>query len=199
MSINLTTEQIDKIGNAVIFLSHKVGEFNKTKLLKSLFLLEEWSIKKFGTPFFNLDFKLWKFGPVVEPIYRETTSGEIAIFKDYFKKNQFDEFEAVSEFDDSEFSDNDIALLYEVVDFARHKNAIDFVRVTHAPDSLWTKSAKKYGVYEDLEHERFSVTDFSIDFSMLFEHEPDTSLFDKYSSYIEYKEFTDHLKHLKSA
>lgn len=199
MSVNLTREQIDKVGNTVVFLSHKVGELNRTKLLKILFLLEQWSIERFGTPFFHLDFKLWQFGPVVEPIYQEATSGEIKIFKDYFKKNRFDEFEAITGFNDDEFSDNDITLMREMVDFARHKTAKDFVRITHAHDSLWTRTAKKFGVYEDLEHERISTTNHSIDFAMLFESEPDTPLIDKYFSYLEDKQFSNSLKQLRSA
>src|SRR5438093_79384 len=146
MPDTLTTEQIDKVGNTVIYLSTRVGELMKTKLLKIIFLLEEWSIQRFGHPFFNLDFKAWQFGPVVEPIYKEVDEGRIEIFKNYFRKNQWDEFEAVAEFNDDEFSPNEIRLLDEMVAFAKHKTGHDFIEITHREGSLWEKTATKYGI-----------------------------------------------------
>ena len=46
--IAFNKDQIDKIGNTIIFLSKNMGDLNKTKILKLLFLLEEASIKKYG-------------------------------------------------------------------------------------------------------------------------------------------------------
>jgi uncharacterized phage-associated protein len=198
MSESLSKEQIEKIGNTVIYLSTRVGELAKTKLLKLLFLLEEDSIKKFGKPFFGLNYKVWQFGPVAEPIYEELTGEEIHIFKDYFKKNQFDEFEAVKEFNDDEFSDNDISLLEERVKFARNKIAKDFVNITHAPDSLWTKTAKSHGVYEALESKELPKTDISIDFLMLFDGDADNNILEKYLSSIDNRAFSENFKVLRS-
>lgn len=198
MSESLSKEQIEKIGNSVIYLSTRVGELAKTKLLKLLFLLEEDSIKKFGKPFFGLNYKLWQFGPVAESIYQELTGEEIHIFKDYFKKNQFDEFEAIKEFNDDEFSDNDMSLLNERVNFSRNKIAKDFVDITHAPNSLWTRTAKKYGVYEDLELKKIPKTDYSIDFSMLFEGDAEKDILEKYQSSIENLRFAENFKTLRS-
>ena len=198
MQDEITIEQIEKIGNTVIYLSTRVGELARTKLLKLLFLIEEKSIKDFGKPFFGLDFKVWQFGPVVEPVYNEITDGQMHIFKDYFKKNLFDEFEAVKEFNDDEFSNNDILLLEKMVAFSRHKIAKDFVRITHAPDSLWTKTAKKYGVYEALEHGDLTKTDHSIEFSLLFESDKESYLLEKYNAYLENSLFSKNFKVLMS-
>ena len=41
----LTEEQIDKIGNALIYLTNSLGEISKTTILKLLYLLDEISIK----------------------------------------------------------------------------------------------------------------------------------------------------------
>lgn len=49
--IAFTRDQVDKIGNTIIYLSTKIPDLNKTKILKILFLLEEASIKKYGYPF----------------------------------------------------------------------------------------------------------------------------------------------------
>ena len=196
MSEKLSIEQIEKIGNTVIYLSTRVGELARTKLLKILFLIEEKSIKELGKPFFGLDFKVWQFGPVVEPVYYEITN-QVDLFKDYFRKNRFDEFEAVKQFNDDEFSINDIKLLDQMVNFARHKIASDFVRLTHAPGSLWTKTAKKHGVYEELEYGDLKTTDYNIDFSMLFENDPGSFIAEKYSNSIENSVFSQNFKKLK--
>lgn len=198
MSEKLSIEQVEKIGNTVIYLSTRVGELARTKLLKLLFLIEEKSIKESGKPFFGLDFKVWQFGPVVEPVYNEITNDKVQIFEAYFKKNRFDEFEAVKPFDDDEFSLNDIKLLDEMVAFAKHKIAKDFVRITHAPGSLWTKTAKKYGVYEDLEYGDLKTTDYSIDFSMLFENNPNHFIAEKYFASLENSIFSKNFKELKN-
>ncbi len=198
MPQELSIEQVEKIGNTVIYLSTRVGELARTKLLKLLFLIEEKSIKDFGKPFFELDFKVWQFGPVVEPIYNEVTSGEANIFKDYFKRNRFDEFIPLNGFNDDEFSNNDIHLLDEMVDFARHKIASDFVRITHGPNSLWTRTAKKYGVYQELEYGDLTKTDYSINFSMLFENDPDNYIAEKYRTSIENSIFSRNFKELLS-
>ena len=198
MPENLSIKQVEKIGNSVIYFSTRVSELSKTKLLKLLFLLEEGSIKKYGKPFFNLDFKVWQFGPVVKTIYHELTGENVDIFKDYFTKNQFDEFEKLKDFSDDEFSDNDIALLDELVNFSKHKIAKDFVDHTHALDSLWTKTAKKFGVYEDLENRKIATTNYTIDFSMLFEGDVESNLLEKYNASIENKSFSKNFKEIKS-
>lgn len=194
MSVQLTNEQIAKVGNTVIYLSNGVSELMRTKLLKLLFLIEEKSIKESGKPFFNLDFKIWQFGPVVEPIYNEMTNQETNIFQDYFRKNQFDEFIAVNGFDDDEFSNNDIALLDKMIDFARHKIAQDFVRITHSKESLWRKSALEHGILEQLESKVLSTTDFSINFLRLFDGDEDSYIFEKYVCFLENSTFSNNFK-----
>jgi hypothetical protein len=64
--MRLCDNQIDKVGNSIIYLSEKIGELSKTKDLKLISILDELSIKKSGIPFFNLKYKVWKFSPVLE-------------------------------------------------------------------------------------------------------------------------------------
>ena len=97
-------------------------------------------------------------------------------------------------FNDDEFSVNDIKLLDYIVGFSRHKIAKDFVNITHAKDSLWRKSAIKYGIYDDLLHNRLKKTNYSIDFFMLFEDMPDSYIFEKYNSYLENFAFSENFK-----
>ena len=173
MSTKLTPRQVEKIGNTLIYLSKKVSELNKTKILKLLFFLEEASIKKYGYPFFGVDFKIWVRGPVLENVFFDFDQASPVLFKDYVKRDQHDRglYIATNEFNDDEFSENDIKLLDEICRFAKHKNANDLVEISHKSDSLWEKSAKKYSVFDDLIKERLFTTPYLIDFSFLFEND----------------------------
>lgn len=165
-----TSSQIEKLGNTLIYLANGVSELNKTKILKLLFLIEEESIKKHGYPFFGFNFELWQFGPVLKEVHAELSNPELYVLGKYIKRAKWDDsmYEAVKEFNDDEFSDWDIEILESIVLFAKNKIAKDFVAITHADDSLWTQTAKKYGVLDDLEQRKIATTDHLIDFTLLF-------------------------------
>lgn len=197
MPTPLTKYQIDKIGNSIIYLGENVSELSKTKLLKLLFLLEEQSIKGYGTPFFGIDFKIWQFGPVAQPIFDGLTEIDNHFLSEYIQKNKFDEYEGVAKFVDDEFSNNDIAILDWAVNFARHKLAEDLVKHTHSKESLWRRGAIKHGVYEQFLKKELTYTDHNIDFTLLFENDPEGHLVDKYISAIENLEFSKKYKEIK--
>jgi len=194
MSNVFTNQQINKIGNSIIYLSTKVGDLNKTKILKLLFLLEEASVKKYGTPFFGIDFQLWKLGPVLKDVYIDLSDENITLLKDYIKRADYNpsEYVGIKDFEDDEFSDNDIYLLEKVIEFSKNKTARDLVNYTHGENSLWRKSAIKNGVLEQLEAKTLNSTEFNIDFSLLFEE--NNFLKEKYDSAVENLEFKKHLK-----
>ncbi|MDD2983849.1 MAG: DUF4065 domain-containing protein [Crocinitomicaceae bacterium] len=86
MYIKLTDNQIDKVGSSIVYLSGKIGKITKTQALKLIYILDELSIKKSGIPFFNLKYKVWKFGPVSEELFIDLSS-EIAMLKKYVEKS----------------------------------------------------------------------------------------------------------------
>ena len=166
-----TSQQIEKLGNTLIYLANGVSELNKTKILKLLFLIEEASIKKHGYPFFGFKFEVWQFGPVLKEVHEELSNQDLYALGEYIKRTRWDAsiYEATKDFNDDEFSDWDLEILDQMISFAKNKIAKDFVDITHAKDSLWTKTAAKYGVLEDLENRKRATTDYLIDFSMLFQ------------------------------
>lgn len=198
MATEFTKNQIDKVGHSIIFLGQRVSELTKTKLLKLLFLLEEKSIKEFGTPFFGVDFKIWQYGPVAPPLFEALTNTQDSFLAEYIIKNEFDEYEGVIHFNDDEFSDNDIWVLEWAVGFARHKIAEDLVHHTHSPQSLWRRGAIKHGVYDKFMKKQLTYTDFKIDFTLLFENDKEGFLQEKYDSAIENLEFSKKYKEVKS-
>jgi len=189
-----TSDQIDKLGNALIYLIERMGSLPKTSLLKLVYIIEEKSIEKRSMPFFNLDFEVWQFGPVCQNLYVEFTE-EPTILKNYIKKrsttNSF-VFDKVSNFNDDEFSDSDIALLDEIINEFSGANCSDLVQYTHRENSLWYNTAKANGVLEALLKEETHTTDLKIDFTELMKDEPS-----KLGFYNEHKEFLSFVSSLK--
>jgi hypothetical protein len=102
-------------------------------------------------------------------------------------------FRGLTDFNDDEFSDNDIALLHIITDFAKNKSAFTLVEHTHSQNSLWRKSAIQNGVLELLENELINSTEFTIYFSLLFENNPHLM-----AQFEEVKENLEFVRHLKS-
>lgn len=194
-----TKDQVNKMGNTIIYLAKYIPDLNKTKILKLLFIIEEAAIKKTGKPFFGIDFQLWKYGPVAKDIYIDLTT---SIFDDSpLLLNGFIQRDPASpenfipkvEFNDDEFSDSDMLLLERVAEFAKDKTAKYLVQHTHGNNSLWRKSAIKYGVLELLENELRNSTEYNIDFSLLFDER--SPLSERYEESKENLDFIRQLKH----
>ena len=192
--IPYTKDQIDKIGNTIIYLAEKIQPLSKTQLLKLIYLIEEVSVKKYGMPFLNLRFDVWKFGPVSRDIYAELT-GETFLLSKFIDKYQGADnatyIKSITAFSDDEFSDNEIELLDLVISHY-NLNATQLVKITHRKHSLWYTTAKKHNVLEYLEEGVMNTTDFEIDFSDLLIDEPEKKAF-----YLDNKEFLSQSKALK--
>ncbi|HEX9513660.1 MAG TPA: Panacea domain-containing protein [Puia sp.] len=190
-----TKDQINKIGNSIVYIAQNISDLSKTKILKILFLLEEASIKKYGNPFYGIDFQLWVRGPVVKDIFIDLSDESPVLLKNFIERDPTDitKFKAKGNFCDDEFSDNDINLMDLIIDFVKSKNAKYLVNHTHDTNSLWRKSAIKYGVLELLENELINSTEFEIDFDLLFD--APSPIKDKYDSS---KENLDFIRALKS-
>lgn len=194
MQRHLTNQQIEKLGNTLVYLVDNVGELTKTKALKLLFLLEESSVKKFANPFLGVDYELWQFGPVVKDVYIDLSEETPSLLREYLERDPNDKnlFKAKVNFSDDQFSDNDIYLLEKIRDFARHKTAKNLVDFTHEENSLWRKSALKYGVLQELENDETNYTNHLIDFSLLFEGNEERM--ERYLHAKENREFINQLK-----
>lgn len=166
-------DQLSKIGNTIIYLSQKIDKLSKTKLLKLLYILDEISIKKSGIPILNLKFKTWKFSPVSEDIFVELSS-EPSLLKNYFKKHIEGENLYIlpnGEFNDDEFSLNDLELMDFVVKEFGDKTAKELINYTHRENSPWYNTAKKNSVLELLQNEQINNTEFVVDMSELVKYD----------------------------
>ncbi|KQS91844.1 Panacea domain-containing protein [Chryseobacterium sp. Leaf394] len=183
--IKFSKNQLEKIGNTVVYLSQKIPHLSKTKLLKLLYILDEISIKKSGIPFLNLKYKVWKFGPVSEELFIDLSS-EPKLLENYIEKNNDDGINFVTpiiEFNDDEFSDNDIDLMNFVVEKFGNKSAKELISYTHRINAPWHNTAKDKNVLDLLEKEIINNTEYLIDMSELIAH--DERKKEIYSDYIE--------------
>jgi len=194
-NVGYTKEQIDKIGNTIIYLSQHMGDLTKTKILKILFLLEEAAIKRSGQPFIGIDFQLWKLGPVAKDLFIDLSTDECPLLlNEYIERVAGDNktFKAKAPFNKDEFSVNDIKLMDIIIEFVKDKPAAYLVKHTHGPNSLWRRSALQYGVLELLENELVNSTEYEVDFSLLF---PKPSyLSERFEDAKENFQFVKHLK-----
>jgi len=183
--IKLSENQIDKVGNSIVYIYGKIGKLSKTKALKLIYILDELSIKKSGIPFFNLKYKVWKFGPVSEEIFIDLSS-EITLLKSYIEKTSEDGdtvIKPIVDFNDDEFSDNDIDLLDYVIEQFGDKTAKDLINYTHRKNSPWHNTAKENSVLELLEKEIINNTELLIDMGSLINHDERKKIV--YSDFIE--------------
>lgn len=183
--IKFNQNQLEKIGNTIVYLSQNIPHLSKTKLLKLLYILDEISIKKSGLPFLNLKYKVWKFGPVSEELFIDLSS-ETKLLEDYIEKNSDDGvnyIRPVVDFNDDEFSDNDIDLMDSIIEKFGDKSAKELIAYTHRVNSPWYNTAKENDVLELLESETINNTEYLIDMSQLIAH--DDRKKGIYSDYIE--------------
>lgn len=171
--IKLHKDQIDKIGNAIIFLSEKLQNLSKTKILKLLYILDELSIKRTGIPFVNLQYEVWKFGPVSKEIFIDLTT-DMNLLAPYIRReivNDKTYFTATTLFNDDEFSDNDIALLNEVVEKFGTLSTQKLIKYTHKEESPWYRTAVKHQVLDALIKEEINNTDYLVDMSQIISYD----------------------------
>jgi uncharacterized phage-associated protein len=181
--IKFNVEQLDKIGNTVIYLADRIPQLSKTKLLKLLYILDEISIKKSGIPILNLKYKVWKFGPVSEELFIELSSDSSLLEKFINRDNEGNHIVSKVKFNDDEFSENDIDLLNYVIEKYGNKTAKELVSYTHRVNSPWYITAKQNAVLELLENESINNTEYLIDMGMIVSH--DERKLEIYSEYIE--------------
>ncbi|GAA3522764.1 hypothetical protein GCM10022393_41750 [Aquimarina addita] len=190
-----SNQEIEKIGNTLIYLTENVNGLTKTQALKFLYILDEFSIKKFGIPFIGLKYEVWQFGPVAQDIFVELNEAQPKMLKDFisveldrYQHYQFFYVKAVKEFNDDEFTDNDISILELVVNKYKGFSATELSELTHEKNSLWYNIALENNLLEPFKNNRKRTSNHIIDFSIILDEEKEFI----YRSYIENTEINRH-------
>lgn len=163
---NYSLEKKEKLANTIIYFAEKVPDLSKTKLIKLLYLLEESYVKKYNIPFLDIDFEVWKAGPVNRETYIEL-SDDPMIFRGYIKRdcdrdNTY--VRAIKKFSDDEFSDNEIEMMDFILSHFGNKTAKELVEYTHRPGSAWYNIAKETGLLALFENQSINSSEEKIDF-----------------------------------
>jgi uncharacterized phage-associated protein len=160
-------EIIDKLGNSMVYIARKVPDLSKTKLLKLIYLLEEFSVKRNKLPFFGIPFEVWQAGPVAKDVFVDL-SDELDLFGKYISIKREDGATYIftqSSFNDDEFSDNDIEVMDYVIEKYGNKTAKQLVELLHGKGSAWYKEAKENGLLEAFDGGMAKSSNKEIDFT----------------------------------
>lgn len=181
--IKFNSNQLEKIGNCVVYIADRIPQLSKTKLLKLLYILDEISIKKSGIPILNLKYKVWKFGPVSEELFIDLSSEPTLLEKFINRDSEGNYIVSKVQFNEDEFSENDIELMDLVIEKYGNKTAKELISYTHRVNSPWYNTAKENSVLELLESETINNTEYLIDMGMIVSH--DERKLEIYSEYLE--------------
>ncbi|GHT44119.1 hypothetical protein AGMMS49965_19200 [Bacteroidia bacterium] len=163
-------DTISKIGNTAVYLSERISDLSKTKLLKLLYLIEECSAIKNNKPFFGISFEVWQAGPVAKDFYIDLSDENQPVLLSEFitktdNENGSTYIHAKLPFCDDEFSDKDIEVLEDVIRRYGDKTAKQLVEVTHNENSAWYSIAKENELLDDFTKGRKNHSDKEIDFT----------------------------------
>ena len=158
-----------KIGNAVVYIANRVSNLSKTKLLKLLYFMEEYSTVRFQTPFLGVTYEVWQAGPVVKDIFIDLSETPI-LLDGYIKKviiNNKTYIKPIVDFSDEEFSDNDMIVMDDIIKRYGDKPAKELVNITHNENSLWYMVAKRNNLIEQFKNKEINNSSYTIDMSEL--------------------------------
>src|ERR1700733_4323605 len=189
-----TKEQIAKIGNTIIFLVKGIPPLYKTKLLKLIYLLDEFSIVRSGIPFLALNYKVWQAGPVCSDLYEEFNEHPYLLdeFIELEHDNLGTKILAKKFFSDDEFNAIEIDLLNEVVKKYKSFSAEKLVELTHRKNSPWYIAASENNLLEAFDNKRINTTDLQLDLSILIKDAPQKLVF--YKEHLEIDNFSKFLQ-----
>ena len=147
----------DKIGNLLNYLSSRIPNLSLTKALKLLYLIDETSYQRSGSPITWLEYKVWEMGPVAEELYNElkfdqslVQNGQLLNLENYIqtkKKISKDGNTQITihhngNFDLSKFSAFETELIDNVIDRFGTYTASQLIKLLHEENTLWHQSVK---------------------------------------------------------
>lgn len=163
----LTKNDKEKLGNTVVYIASHTKNLSKTKLLKLLYFIEEYSVRRFHTPFLGLPFEVWQAGPVVKDVFIDLSETPV-LLDGYVTKEVVGDATYIlpaKSFVDDEFSDNDLLVMDEVMKKYGDKTAKELVGITHRKGSLWYMVAEKNNLLASFENKLMNNSDCVIDFA----------------------------------
>ena len=173
-------ETKDKLGNAMIYIAKHTSMLSKTKLIKLLYIMEEKMVERHHTPFLAIPYEIWHLGPVQKDLFADL-SDQLFLMHSYLEpyNGEYNRcFKARKEFCDDEFSQQEIAIMDEVLAEFGKLSASQLVSYLHREDSLWYKTALRNGILELFDKGLCNNTNIQIDFGELIDLEHREAYYD---------------------
>lgn len=163
-----TQEQLERLGNTILFLEQKINPLYKTKLLKLVYLLDELSVARNGIPFLGLSYKLWQAGPVNSDLYEELN--QPYLLESFISLKQDDAGTRIygkKPFSDDEFSEMEVNLLNEIATRYKTTSAEKLVEITHRKSAPWYIIAQENNLIDAFNERKVNTTDIPVDLTLL--------------------------------
>lgn len=177
----------DKIGVIVRHFAVAIEPLSLTKLLKLLYITDEWAMRETGSPITWLEYRVWKLGPVPNELFQEIKHGEkitvgkhlisldnyIDVARQYNPKRSGQEdvyIKAKGQDDISMLSTYEIELLNRIIRQFGKMSAAELVSYLHQKGSLWHKAVQEHNLETNFELFQ-NTSNCIIDFSDLIEND----------------------------
>jgi len=168
-----TNDQLERLGNTILFLIKKISPLYKTKLLKLIYLIDELSTARNGVPFLGLEYKVWQAGPVNSDLYEELNQPYLLeSFIELEQDPKGIKIVAKKEFSDDEFSEMDLNLLKEIAHRYKNTPAEKLVEITHRKSAPWYITASENNLLDAFNDKRINTTDIPVDLTLLIRNDP---------------------------
>ena len=164
----LTKTDKEKLGNTIVYIASHTSNLSKTKLLKLLYFMEEYSVRRYHTPFLGLPFEVWQAGPVVKDVFIDLSETPVILDGYVAKQIKGDSTYILptKEFCDDEFSDNDLIVMQEVMKKYGNKTAKELVALTHRKGTLWYNLACKENLLDAFSKKLMNNSDGRVKYQM---------------------------------
>lgn len=160
-----------KNGILLAYISNKIPNIHLRKLLKIVYLIDEYFMYMRGFPLTWFDYYAWAKGPVAPEVYaikENAFSDFVSLKRDENGKcivNSLQPHEFLIYKEMNEFSESEISAIDKLLADFKDKSADELSDITHVPESLWSRIV----VQNRISFEAQKTSDFQIPLSMLFE------------------------------
>lgn len=160
-----------KNGILLAYISNKILNIHLRKLLKIVYLIDEYFMYMRGFPLTWFDYYAWAKGPVAPEVYaikENAFSDFVSLKRDENGKcivNSLQPHEFLIYKEMNEFSESEISAIDKLLADFKDKSADELSDITHVPESLWSRIV----VQNRISFEAQKTSDFQIPLSMLFE------------------------------
>jgi uncharacterized phage-associated protein len=180
MSIGFEANE-EKIGVLLAYISSKTSELNLRKLIKLIFLIDEFYVKENGYPLTWLDYFAWEKGPVAPEIY-DIKNGAFSKYVKARKNAKDDKYYIypVSGFylegGLELFGEYHLEVIDSILDKYGDFTADQLSEITHQEESLWSKTVSE----NKLDFKDSGKSDVKLDLISLIKNDEE-----KFNSYFE--------------